>query len=138
MIKPDIQIKLKPIGIINSPFLQKKGSPRQGRFSDEKSNIIIFNEYVEGLDGVEDFEYLHVIYWMDRADRNLLKATPPGKNHEKGIFALRSPVRPNPLGLCLVKLLKVKNNILIVKWLDALDKSLVIDIKPFWEDLDCP
>ena len=55
----------------------------------------------------------------------------------RGLFSTRAPVRPNPIALCLVELIELKKNILKVKWLDALDRSPLLDIKPFWQDIDC-
>lgn len=131
-------MQLNAIGRVSSPFKDKKGSPHQGRFSDEVSTITIFPEYAPALEGVENNQNLHVIYWMDRADSVSLKVIPHGGAEKRGVFSTRAPVRPNPLGLCLVKLIKRDDNILKVKWLDALDGSLVLDIKPFWEEIDCP
>ncbi|AXV38975.1 tRNA (N6-threonylcarbamoyladenosine(37)-N6)-methyltransferase TrmO [Methanobacterium sp. BAmetb5] len=131
-------MQVTAIGRVNSPFKAKKGSPHQGRFSDEVSTITIFPEYAEALEGIESGQNLHVIYWMDRADSVSLKVVPYGGTEKRGVFSTRAPVRPNPMGLCLVKLVQRQGNILRVKWLDALDGSPVLDIKPFWEEIDCP
>jgi tRNA-Thr(GGU) m(6)t(6)A37 methyltransferase TsaA len=131
-------MELKAVGVVDSPYKIKAGSPRQGRQSDEVSKIIIFDKYTEALDGVDRCQYLIVLYWLDRAERDILKATTPGKKKERGVFSIRAPVRPNPIGLCLVKLIQKEGNVLTVKWLDALDQSPVLDIKPFWSDIDCP
>jgi tRNA-Thr(GGU) m(6)t(6)A37 methyltransferase TsaA len=131
-------MQVNAIGRVNSPFKAKKGSPHQGRFSDEVSTITVFPEYAEALEGIESGQNLHVIYWMDRADSFSLKVVPHGRTEKRGVFSTRAPVRPNPMGLCLVKLVQRQGNILRVKWLDALDGSPVLDIKPFWEEIDCP
>lgn len=131
-------MQVNAIGRVNSPFKAKKGSPHQGRFSDEVSTITVFPEYAEALEGIESGQNLHVIYWMDRADSVSLKVVPYGRTEKRGVFSTRAPVRPNPMGLCLVKLVQIQGNILRVKWLDALDGSPVLDIKPFVEKLDCP
>jgi len=131
-------MKVKPIGLVNSPYKVKKGSPHQGRFSDELSTITIFKEYEDALDGIENYTYLEVIYWMDRADSVSLTVVPHGRTEKRGVFTTRAPVRPNPLGLCMVELVKVEGNDLTVRWLDALDESPVLDIKPFVQELDCP
>jgi tRNA-Thr(GGU) m(6)t(6)A37 methyltransferase TsaA len=128
-----MEIKIKPIGIINSLYKTKADSPRQGRFSDEKSTLEIFDEFEEGLDGLEIHKYLIILYWQDRAERDKLEVVPHGKTEKRGIFSTRAPVRPNPIGFCLVKLLKIDRNILTVKWLDALDGSPLLDIKPFYK-----
>lgn len=131
-------MKLKAIGVVNSTFKLKKGSPHQGRFSEDLSTITIFEEYKEALEGVEKCKNLIVIYWMDRVDQVSLKVVPYGKTEITGLFSTRAPVRPNPLGLCMVELVKREGNVLTVRWLDALDQSPVIDIKPFSPEIDCP
>ncbi|HHT18764.1 MAG: tRNA (N6-threonylcarbamoyladenosine(37)-N6)-methyltransferase TrmO [Euryarchaeota archaeon] len=130
-------MELKAIGLVKSPYKIKKGSPHQGRFSEELSTIEIFPEYAEALEGIEHFPNLIVIYWMDRSGPVSLKVVPHGRTKKRGLFSTRAPVRPNPLGLCMVELVKRDGNILIVKWLDALDNSPVLDIKPFVSDIDC-
>ncbi len=130
-------MKLNQIGVIKSPYKNIINTPRQGRYSDELSEIIIYDEYVDGLDSLENHKHLIVLYWLDKADRNTLKAIPPGAKEEKGVFSIRSPSRPNPIALCLVELIKIEENILKVKWLDALDGSPLLDIKPYIADLDC-
>lgn len=130
-------MKLKPIGIINSPYKIKADSPRQGRFSEELSEITVFGEYLEGLQDIEKHGYLIILYWLDRAEDYKLKVIPPGKIREQGLFSTRAPVRPNPIALCIVKLIRIEKNVLTVKWLDALDGSPLIDIKPFLPEVDC-
>jgi len=131
-------MKLKVIGLVNSPFKVKEGSPHQGRFSEELSDITIFEEYAEGLEGIGKWSNLIIIYWLDRVNSASLKVVPYGKKEKTGLFSTRAPVRPNPLGLCTVELVKKQGNVLTVKGLDALDNSPVLDIKPFVADIDCP
>jgi len=107
-----------------------------GRAYKEGSHmrIEIHPEYSEGLEGIENLKYLQVLYWMDRvseADRNLLKVHPQGdkRKNEMGVFALRSPARPNLIGLTRVELLERKGNNLYVAGLDAFSDSPILDIK---------
>jgi tRNA-Thr(GGU) m(6)t(6)A37 methyltransferase TsaA len=130
-------MRLKQIGIINSPYKKGEDAPRQGRYSEKLSEITVFEEYLEGLQDIERHKYYYVFYWLDRAKRDKLKGIPPGKKEERGVFSIRSPIRPNPIALCLVELVKIEKNVLQVKWLDALDGSPLIDIKPFWPETDC-
>jgi tRNA-Thr(GGU) m(6)t(6)A37 methyltransferase TsaA len=130
-------LKLNQIGVIKSPFKDKAGSPRQGRNSDETSEIIIFEDYADALDSIDQHKYLYILYWLDKAERDKLKVIPPGQSEKKGVFSIRAPIRPNPIALCLVKVLKIEGNSIFVKWSDALDGSPLIDIKPFIKDLDC-
>ncbi|MGZ7118791.1 MAG: tRNA (N6-threonylcarbamoyladenosine(37)-N6)-methyltransferase TrmO [Methanobacterium sp.] len=130
-------MKLKPIGIINSPYKKKEDTPRQGRYSDKISHITVHDDYAEGLQNIESKKHYYILYWLDRAERDKLKGTPPGKTEEKGVFSIRSPARPNPIAMCLVEIVKAKGSKLSVKWLDALDGSPLLDIKPFWPETDC-
>lgn len=127
---------LRFIGIAKTNFKDRNSAPRQGRFSSEISEIEIFPEFASGLEGIENFKYLIVLYWMHLAERDELK-TKPSDAQERGVFATRSPNRPNPIGFCLVELLEVRENRLIVRWLDAIDGSPVVDIKPFYAEIDC-
>ena len=128
-------MELRPIGFIRSPYVTH--APRQGRFSDEVCELVVFDEFAEGLDGIEKCEYIIVLYWMDKANREKLKVVPPGESEERGVFATRSPSRPNPIGFCVAKLLEVEGNVLRVKWVDALNNSPLIDIKVYSPEVDC-
>lgn len=96
--------------------------------------IAINPEYVEGLDGIEELDHLEILYWMHKLneeERAILKIHPRGdlSRPVKGVFSLRSPVRPNPIGVTRVRLLKREDGAVLVEGLDALDGSPVIDIK---------
>jgi tRNA (adenine37-N6)-methyltransferase len=132
-----MDMKLIPIGVINSPFSTKKNSPHQGRYSAQTSTITVFDEFVDGLNGLDVNKYLIILYWQDRAERDKLKVIPHGKTKNRGIFSTRAPVRPNPIAFCLVELVSCEYNKLTVKWLDALDGSPLLDIKPCWK-IDIP
>jgi len=98
------------------------------------TRIEIYPKYADGLERIENLKQIYVLYWMNRLDeksRERLKVHPQGDTSKPltGVFALRSPMRPNPIGLSLVELLKREGNNLYVKGLDALDGSPVIDIK---------
>jgi tRNA-Thr(GGU) m(6)t(6)A37 methyltransferase TsaA len=107
------------------------------RVAGEVSEIEIFPEFCAGLKGINGFSHLIVLYWFHRRDneeqRQTLSVVP--KKHpsapEVGVFACRSPSRPNPIGLCVVQLLQVENCILKVQGLDAWEESPIIDIKPY-------
>lgn len=127
---------LKKIGIIHSVYESKDNVPSQGKYSDEKSVIEIFPEYIAALDGVEFLKSIIVLYWGDRADRNVLKSTPPFSTLEKGVFSTRSPNRPNPIAICVCKILSIEGNKITVMGLDALNNSPVLDIKVFIPRVD--
>ncbi len=128
---------LRPIGHVRSPYKEQKDAPRQGRLSDTVSEIVIDEQYLPGLDDVEKNANLIILSWFDRADRTMLRATPPHNPVEHGVFATRSPNRPNPVAFSVVDLLSLDGNVLRVRGLDALDGTPVVDIKPYSPDIDC-
>jgi len=132
-----MQFSIKPIGVIRSPYKDMDQAPHQGRFSKEIAEIEIFPEFEEGLKDIETCSHLIVLYWLDRARRDTLTAVPPHDGKEHGVFATRSPHRPNPIGFAVVELLERRGRVLRVKGLDALDKTPVIDIKPYSSEIDC-
>jgi len=119
---------LVPIGKVHSP-LKSTGTRER-----VKARIEIFPEYADGLKGIEAYEELLVLYWMDRLEekgRDVLIVYPKGDKTRprRGVFSTRSPHRPNPLGITRVRLVKREGNILTVEGLDAVDGTPVIDIK---------
>lgn len=128
---------LQAIGVIRSPYHKRGDAPRQGRLSETESTIEIFPAFAEGLQDIEKNMHLIALYWFDRSDRSLLKATPPGSGTEHGVFATRSPERPNPLGFAVLDLVRRDGNRLVVLGLDAFDGTPLIDIKPYYPELDC-
>ncbi len=129
-------LALTPIGIIHSPFKGPKEAPQQGRGRGEIGEIEVFEGFEEGLRDIEDCTHLILIFWMDRARRDLLLARPPHEGKIHGVFATRSPHRPNPLGLTVVELLQKKGRRLWVKGIDAVDGTPLLDIKPYFPSLD--
>ncbi len=128
---------IRPIGHVRSPYKEQKDAPRQGRFSDTVSEIVIEERYCSGLRDIEKKSHLIVLSWFDRADRTALLAKPPHDPVEHGVFATRSPNRPNPVAFSVVDLIERDGNILRVRALDALDGTPVVDIKPYSPDIDC-
>lgn len=129
-------MEIRPIGIIRSPYRVFQDAPRQGRLSETISTIEIFEEYAPGLTHIEQNNYLFVLYWLDRADRAALFATPPGEERARGVFATRSPHRPNPIAIGIVDLLGIDGRRLTVRGLDALDGTPLLDLKPYSPSLD--
>ena len=125
------EIRLKAIGVIHSPFREPWEVPRGKALRESESRIEVFPEYEEGLKDVEGFSHLFILYWMHRAQPASLLAKPRLDDRKRGLFATKSPHRPNPLGLSLVRLVKVEGNILRVKGLDTIDQTPLIDIKPY-------
>lgn len=124
-------MELQAIGRVHSAYKNLADIPRQGCLSDTVSEIEIFSAFTDGLLHIEHNRYLIVLYWAHLARRDLLKTIPPRSSEIRGVFASRSPGRPNPLSLCVTELISCAENLLRVRNLDALDGSSVIDIKPY-------
>ncbi|UCB43490.1 MAG: tRNA (N6-threonylcarbamoyladenosine(37)-N6)-methyltransferase TrmO [Dehalococcoidales bacterium] len=132
------EMKLRAIGVVRNG-LDTPPTPRSD-WEKVTSEIVIDGSLNEALDGIEEFSHLVVLFWMHRLREGdtPLKQRPMGNLDRplKGLFALRTPNRPNPVGKTTVRLLERKGNILKVKGLDALDGSPVIDIKPYMPGYD--
>ena len=124
-------MQLQEIGVVHNAYKNLTDIPRQGCMSEEISEIAIHPDFSDGLLKIEQNKYLIVLYWAHLAKRDILKTIPPAAREIHGVFASRSPGRPNPLSLCIVELIECSGSTLRVKGLDALDGSNVIDIKPY-------
>jgi len=126
-----VTIELTPIGVIKNLFQDRipKG------WETVEARIIVNDEWAAALDGVEEFSHVIVLFWLDRIPRDsiLLRLHPQGCADLPlvGLFATRTPVRPNPIGLQVVELLERSGNVLTVRHIDALNDSPVLDIKPY-------
>lgn len=129
-------MKLFPIGIIHSPYHVPEDAPHQGRFSDLRVKLELFSEYTQGLKDIEQASYLIVLYWLHLADRDVLQTRTPFGEEPRGVFACRSPSRPNPIAFCVAKLLHREGNNLWVRGVEAVDGSPLLDIKPYSSKLD--
>ncbi|MGI6077923.1 MAG: tRNA (N6-threonylcarbamoyladenosine(37)-N6)-methyltransferase TrmO [Fastidiosipilaceae bacterium] len=129
-------MKLVQIGCVHSPYKEKKDAPRQGKLKDTVSQIEIFDEYLSAMQRLSDLTHIIVLYWGDRADRSITMSPTPFDSEPIGVFASRSPNRPNPIAFCVCEIVAIKNNIIEVKNLDALDSSPVLDIKAYAAAID--
>jgi tRNA-Thr(GGU) m(6)t(6)A37 methyltransferase TsaA len=118
------------IGRIMTPWTSRMETPRQGRHDGPVCTIEIYEPWVAGLTGVEAFERLEVLYWLDRSRRDLVLQSPASNGEVFGTFSLRSPVRPNPIGTSIVVLDRVEGNLLFVRGMDCLDGTPLLDLKP--------
>jgi tRNA-Thr(GGU) m(6)t(6)A37 methyltransferase TsaA len=139
-IKQDnMKIIYHPIGIFHTELTPQTGAPRQGILQPEnKGTIEIYPEYQKALWNLEKFEYIIVIYHMHISKGWHTPVRPPRSTQAFGLFATRSPNRPNSIGLSVIKLEKVEGNILYVSGIDAFNKTPVLDIKPWLFSIDCP
>lgn len=127
---------LKPVGIIHSPYKTMDEAPFQGRFSEETAELEIYEEYTQALKDVEKARFIIVLYWGHLGNRDVLQTITPWGPEIRGVFGCRSPSRPNPIAFCVVELLKREGNRLVVRGLDAVDGSEILDIKPYSSKID--
>lgn len=129
-------MNLKAIGFVRSEVKQ----PIMREFEEIVSEIVVDSSFTEALDGLDGFSHIIVLYWMHKLTRSevRLKVHPRGRQDAPltGMFATRSPNRPNQIGKATVRLLRRRDNILTVKGLDAIDGTPVIDIKPYMPGYD--
>ena len=125
-------IQLEPIGFVRSGFTETAAIPKGlGARHDAEGLLEIRPELEAGLADIEGFSHLYVIWVFDRAEGAELIAYPPSDNRPHGVFATRSPQRPNPIGLTVVELLGREGSRLRVKGIDMLDGTPIVDIKPY-------
>ena len=131
------EIKLKPIGIIHTPYKEPKGIPIQGKFDKAVTGRIeVFREYQKGLKDIEGFSHLILVYYFHKSKKENLMGKPFLEDEEHGIFAIRSPHRPNHIGVSVVKLKKIRKNIITFSEVDILDGTPLLDVKPYVSHFD--
>ena len=131
------EICYHPIGVVRSPFKTPKGTPIQPAGSvDTRGTVELLPEYAEGLQDLEGFSHIILLYHFHKAKEPALKVKPFMDDREHGIFAQRAPSRPNPIGLSIVRLEKIEGNILYLKDVDLLDGTPLLDIKPYVPEFD--
>jgi tRNA (adenine37-N6)-methyltransferase len=136
-IKPVQSIIFHSIGIIHTPFPEAPGSPIQGVYARGSEGRVVLNEsYVPALDDIEGFERLWLVYWMDRVGPYKPRVIPYRDTKEHGLFATRSPSRPNAIGLSVVRFMKREGCVLYVADVDMLDNTPLLDIKPYVPEFD--
>jgi len=125
-------ILYKPIGIIHSLFSTAKGSPIQSATArGAEGRVEVFSEYVEGLQDLEGFSHIILLYHFHLSKRCSLTVKPFLDQTPRGLFATRAPARPNPIGLSVVRLLKIDESTLFVDHVDILNGTPLLDIKPY-------
>jgi tRNA-Thr(GGU) m(6)t(6)A37 methyltransferase TsaA len=118
------------IGTIRTPWTSRLVCPRQGRADGPVCRIELFPPWDEALEGIERFERLEVLYWLHQSRRDLVRQSPANNGQTHGTFALRTPVRPNPIGTSIATLVAREGRVLLVRGLDCLDETPLLDIKP--------
>jgi tRNA-Thr(GGU) m(6)t(6)A37 methyltransferase TsaA len=124
------------IGRIGTPWTRPEECPKNARESDAVCTIALDPRYMAALAGIESCSHLLVLYWMDKARRDLVLQVPRHYGEQRGTFALRSPARPNPIAVSVVRLMRVEGSKLMVVGLDCLDGTPLIDLKPYFASTD--
>lgn len=121
---------LRFIGVIHTPWTDRKECPRQGKVDGPACRVEVFEPWGAALKGLEAFETVELLYWLHQSRRDLVVQNPGHTEDTRGTFALRSPVRPNPIGTALVRLERIEGTVLVVRGLDCLNGTPLVDIKP--------
>ena len=124
------------IGRIHTPWKRREDCPKNPRETDAVCTVVLDPRWVAGLQGLETVSHVVVLYWMDRARRDLVLQAPHHYAELRGTFALRSPVRPNPIAVSVARLVGIAGNTLSVVGLDCVDGTPLLDLKPYfaWTD----
>ena len=131
------EIKYKPIGVIHSPFKEAKGTPIQPAGAEDiRGTVEVFPEYARGLKDIDGFSHIILIYHFHLSQGSPLEAKPYMDNEAHGVFAMRGPSRPNPIGISVVRLVRIKERILHIQDVDIVDGTPLLDIKPYVPEFD--
>jgi tRNA (adenine37-N6)-methyltransferase len=131
------QIIYRPIGIVHSPFKEPKGTPIQPSGGEGiNGRVEIFPKFIEGLKDLENFSHIILIYHFHLSKCNSLKVKPFMDTKEHGVFAVRSPSRPNAIGISIVRLLHIEKGVLFIQDMDIVDGTFLLDIKPYVPEFD--
>ena len=124
------------IGRIRTPFKSRAECPRNTAESDALGRVELDPRFAAGLEDLGLYSHVWLLYWMDRARRDLIRQVPAHLSRPRGTFALRSPVRPNPIALAAVELLGIDGATLRVRKVDCIDGTPLVDIKPYFASTD--
>lgn len=129
--------RLEVIGRIHTGFVAAQGTPIQPRYADSaEGTVVVEKRFLPALEDLDGFERIWLLYYMDRANPYVPKVVPYRDTRERGLFATRSPGRPNPIGMSTVRLVGREGNVLKVLDVDVLDDTPLLDIKPYVPEFD--
>lgn len=124
------------IGRIRTPFKSRDDCPKNSAQSNAIGRVELEPRYALGLKDLEHYSHVYLLYWMHEARRDLIQQVPAHLGRPRGTFALRSPVRPNPIALATVELINIEALALVVRNVDCVDGTPLIDIKPYFASVD--
>lgn len=129
-------MKIIPIGKIRTPFKSKKDTPIQPSQSKALGRVEVFKKYQKGLDDLDGFSHIILIYWFHKSEGHFLQVKPFLDATMRGLFSTRYPGRPNQIGISIVELIRKKKNFLYVRGIDVIDNTPLLDIKPYVPQLN--
>jgi tRNA-Thr(GGU) m(6)t(6)A37 methyltransferase TsaA len=131
------EIIFRPIGTVHSPFKEPPGTPIQGTASPDTQGVVeVLPEYQEGLQDLDGFSHIYLVYHFHLSQGFSLKVKPFLDDQRRGLFATRAPARPNPIGISIVRLDKIDGNRLYIREVDIVDGTPLLDIKPYVPGFD--
>ena len=134
---PMQEIQYQPIGIIHTPFKSPEGTPIQPKGAKGiEGSVELFEEYAQGLNDLDGFSHIHLLYHCHLSKTYSLNVVPFLDTEKRGLFSTRAPSRPNPIGLSVVQLLGIENNVLRIMDIDVIDGTPLLDIKPYVPEFD--
>jgi len=132
-----MEIKFKPIGIIHSPYTKLHGMPIQPSAArGVKGQVEVYEKYLPALSDLDGFSHIYLLYHFHLTKSTQLKVIPFLDDQERGLFATRAPKRPNPIGLSVVKLIRIEGHILHIENIDVIDGTPLLDIKPYVREME--
>jgi tRNA-Thr(GGU) m(6)t(6)A37 methyltransferase TsaA len=131
-----MEFVMRPIGVIHTPFNDKNQTPIQPTRSQATGRVEVFPEFSAGLQDLEEFSHIILLYAFHCSSGYSLQVQPFLDDQLRGLFATRHPCRPNPIGLSIVRLLAIRENLLNIEGVDVLDGTPLLDIKPYVPDFD--
>jgi tRNA-Thr(GGU) m(6)t(6)A37 methyltransferase TsaA len=135
-LPPQFDAGVHFIGRIRTPFKTRADCPKNTAESDAVGRVEIDSRFAAALKGLELCSHIWLLYWMDQARRDLIEQVPAHLGRARGTFALRSPVRPNPIAMAAVELQAIEGTTVIVRKVDCIDGTPLIDIKPYFASID--
>jgi tRNA-Thr(GGU) m(6)t(6)A37 methyltransferase TsaA len=135
-LPPHFDASLYYIGHIRTPWKRREDCPKNPRESDATCVIAVDPRWAKALQGLETVSHVVVLYWMDRARRDLVLQAPHHYAGRRGTFALRSPVRPNPIAVSVARIVRIEGCTLTVVGLDCVDNTPLLDLKPYFASTD--
>jgi tRNA-Thr(GGU) m(6)t(6)A37 methyltransferase TsaA len=132
-----MKMEYHPIGVIHTPFKKREGMPIQPAGADGVHGTVeVFQEFTEGLQDLDGFSNIILLYHFHLSTEASLRVTPFMDSQPHGVFSTRAPKRPNPIGISVVKLIKIEGSILHVENVDIIDETPLLDIKPYVPEFD--